>query len=93
MISVMVDIIGASDAFDGDRLNNPEVWRQFMRAVLDRMDDHPDEEMRAILDSIDRDQFQKWIDDPTFWNDLNAELDRRAQVLMTLLPSENQGHC
>jgi hypothetical protein len=93
MLSVMADIIGASDDFDGARLNDPAVWHLFMQTVLDRMDVCPDEEMRLILDNIDREQFQLWIDDPRFWEDLNFELDRRSQVLMTLLPSGIEGRC
>ena len=89
----MADIIGDSEDFDGDRLNDPAVWTRFMRIVLDRMEVYPDEEIRLVLDTVDREQFQKWIDDPRFWSDLNLELDRRAQVLMTLLPGEIQGHC
>lgn len=93
MISVMADIIGASDDFDGDRLNDSLVWRQFMQTVLDRMETYPDEDIRLVLDTIDREQFQEWIDERGFWDELNHELDRRAQLLMTVLPWENQGHC
>jgi hypothetical protein len=93
MIGVMADIIGVSDDFDGDRLNDPAVWRQFMQTVLDHMEAYPDKEIRLILDTIDREQFQAWIDEPGFWDELNRELDRRGQVLMTLLPTENLGHC
>jgi hypothetical protein len=93
MIGVMADIIGASDDFDGGRLNDPAVWRQFMQTVLDRMETYPDKQVRLILDTINREQFQDWIDEPGFWDELNQELDRRAQVLMTLLPTENLGHC
>ena len=93
MLAVMADIIGASEDFDGDRLNDPEVWQRFIRLVLDHMEAYPDEETRRVLDTVDREKFQEWIDDPGFWQDLNLELDRRAQVLMTLLPTEVQGHC
>ena len=93
MIFIMANVIGASDAYDGDRLNDPAVWDRFMQTVLEQMENCPDEEMRPLLESIDRESFQQWIDAPGFWEDLNQELDRRAQVLMTLLPSENQGNC
>lgn len=93
MLAVMADIIGASEDFDGDRLNDPEVWQRFIRIVLDHMETYPDEEIRRVLETVDREKFQEWIDDPGFWRDLNLELDRRAQVLMTLLPTEIQGHC
>lgn len=93
MISVMADIIYASNAYDDGRLNDPAVWQRFMEEVLAHMEDHPDPEVRRILDEIDRDQFQQWIDAPPFWEDLNKELERRGQVMMTLLPSDHQGHC
>lgn len=93
MIIVMADVICASDDFDGKRLNDPQVWQRFMKAVLDRMQEHPDEEICNTLDTIDLEQFQQWIDDPQFWEALNMEIDRRTQVLMTLLPSDHQGHC
>ncbi len=93
MITVMADIISTCDDFDGDRLNDPLIWQQFMQTVLDRMETYPVEEIRRVLDTIDREQFQEWIDERRFWDELNQELDRRAQLLMTLLPSENQGHC
>ena len=93
MIRVMADIIGTSDDFDDDRLNDATVWRRFMQTVLDHMETYPDEEVRMVLDMIDREQFQEWIDEPHFWDELNHELDRRAQLLLTLLPSQNQGHC
>jgi hypothetical protein len=93
MIGVMADIIGASDDFDGDRLNDPTVWGRFMQIVLDCMETYPDKDTRLILDTINREQFQEWIDEPGFWDELNQELDRRGQVLMTLLPTENHGHC
>ena len=89
----MADVIGGSNAYDGDRLNDPAVWRQFMQTVLDRMETYPDEGIRRILDTVSREQFQEWIDEPQFWQELNLELDRRAQVLMTLLPSDHLGHC
>ena len=93
MIHMMADIIGASNDYDGDRLNDPAVWHRFMQQVLAHIDTFPDEEMCRILNGIDLEQFQQWIDTPLFWEDLNQEIDRRGQVLMTLLPSENQGNC
>ncbi|MGD9364486.1 MAG: hypothetical protein PVH87_02235 [Desulfobacteraceae bacterium] len=93
MIAIMADIICSSNDYDDDRLNEKPVWEQFMREVLEHMELCPDEEMRKTLDGIDREQFQQWIDEPLFWEELNQELERRAQVLMTLLPSEHQGNC
>jgi hypothetical protein len=93
MIHVMADIIGASNDYDNDRLNDPAVWQRFMQEVLDHMDMFPDKEIRLILEGIDRDQFQQWIDAPLFWEELNHEIERRAQVMLTLLPSEQQGNC
>ena len=93
MISIMADVIGASDAYDGQKLNDPAGWARFMETVLERTDDCPDEQMRSLLETIDRELFQQWIDAPAFWDDLNRELDRRAQVLMTLMPAGQQGHC
>ncbi len=93
MIYIMANVIGASDAYDGEKLNDPAVWEQFLQTVLEQMETCPDQEMQPLLESIDRERFQQWIDAPGFWEDLNQELERRAQVLMTLLPSENQGNC
>ena len=67
MINVMADIIGRDDTYANDRLNDPETWDQFMQAVFKRMDTVEDESVRNTLNSIDTDDFQKWIDDPGFW--------------------------
>ncbi len=64
-----------------------------MQTVLTQMENCPHERMRPLLESIGGQQFQRWIDAPEFWDELNQELDRRGQVLMTLLPSDSQGHC
>lgn len=93
MIHIMANVIGASNDYDGDRLNDPAVWERFMQEVLEQMEVCPDEEMQPVLDDIDREQFQQWIDEPLYWEDLNLELERRGQVMMTLLPSEHQGSC
>ena len=93
MIQVMADIISGSNDYDNDRLNDPAVWQRFMQEVLEHIDMCPDPEMRRTLEAIDREQFQQWIDAPPFWEDLNQEIERRAQVLLTLLPSEHQGNC
>jgi hypothetical protein len=93
MIQVMADIIGASNDYDNDRLNDPAVWQRFMQEVLDHIDSCPDEEQRRLLEEIDLEQFQQWIDAPPFWDDLNREIERRAQVMLALLPSELQGNC
>ncbi len=93
MIEIMANVISASNDYDGDRLNNPVVWETFMHEVIAQMEICPDEEMRLTLDTIDRALFQEWIDNPDFWTDLNREMDRRGQLLMTVLPSEHQGNC
>jgi hypothetical protein len=93
MIQVMADIIGASNDYDNDRLNDPAVWQRFMQEVLNHIDTCPEEEQRRLLEDIDLEQFQQWIDAPPFWDDLNREIERRAQVMLALLPSEHQGNC
>ncbi len=93
MIQLMADIIGASNDYDNDRLNHPAVWQRFMQEVLNHIDSCQEEEQRRLLEEIDLEQFQQWIDAPPFWDDLNREIERRAQVMLTLLPSEYQGNC
>lgn len=93
MINVMADLIGLDDTFGGDRLNNPETWDRFMEALFQRMDEIEDERIRKPLDSIDTEDFQSWIDDPEFWSAIEGEITRRINVVKTLLPSPNQGHC
>lgn len=93
MINVMADIIGLDDTYKGDRLNDEAVWTRFMDDVLKRMDTVEDETLREILGSIDTEDFQEWIDDPAFWMAVNAEIDRRLNVVKTLLPSPHEGRC
>ncbi len=93
MIQLMADIIGASNDYDNDRLNDPTVWHLFMQEVLANIDSCPDGEMRQVLEEIDREQFQEWIDSPHFWDDLNQVIEQRGQIMMTLLSSEHQGNC
>ena len=93
MIQLMADIIGESNDYDDDRLNDPAVWHRFMQEVLARIDGCPDDELRQVLEAIDRGLFQEWIDSPLFWDDLNLVIERRGQIMMTLLPSEHQGNC
>lgn len=93
MINVMADIIGVDDTYKGDRLNDAGTWTRFMDDVLKRMDTIEDEAVRDILSGIDTEDFQEWIDEPAFWIAVNAEIDRRINVVKTLLPSQNQGHC
>lgn len=93
MIQLMADVINASHDYDNDRLNDPAVWQRFMQQVLARIDDCPEEALRRLLEDIDREQFQGWIDSPVFWEDLNQEIERRGQIMMTLLPSQHQGNC
>lgn len=93
MINLMANVICVSSDYDEDRLNDPQVWDLFMHEVLAQMKICPDTKMRRTLETINRADFQKWIDDPHFWEELNQELERRSQVLMTVLPSEHQGNC
>lgn len=93
MINLMANVISVSTEYDGGRLNEPQVWERFMHEILAQMEICPDQEMRQTLETIDREDFQQWIDEPGFWEELNQELERRGQVLMTVLPSEQQGHC
>jgi hypothetical protein len=57
------------------------------------MDTIEDETVRGILNSIDTEDFQQWIDDPDFWEQINEEVRRRLNVMKTLLPSKHQGYC
>jgi hypothetical protein len=93
MINVMADIIGVDDAYSGDRLNDADTWDRFMAAVFKRMDDIDDLSIRAVLNGIDSEEFQEWIDDPGFWAAIDTEITRRLEVFKTILPSPNQGHC
>jgi len=93
MINVMADIIGLDDTYKGDRLNDPSVWERFMDELFKRMETIDDEDIRELLNSIDREDFQCWIDDPGFWSAIEQEIARRLNVVQTLLPSRNQGHC
>ena len=93
MINVMADLIGLDDTFGGDRLNDPEIWARFMEALFKRMDEIEDQSIREPLDSIDTEDFQSWIDDPEFWSAIEDEIARRINVVKTLLPSRNEGHC
>ena len=93
MINVMADIIGLDETYSNDRLNDPSVWDRFIGEVFARMDTVEDEAVRDALNSIDSDEFQQWIDDPAFWAAINQEIERRLNIVKTLLPSRNQGHC
>jgi len=93
MVNVMADLIGRDDTYSGDRLNDPEVWARFMSEIFKRMDEIEDEEVRSLLNSIDTEEFQEWIDDPHYWMAIEQEIQRRINVMKTLLPSRNQGHC
>ena len=57
------------------------------------MEDYLDDGVRSVLACIDRKQFQLWTEDPQFWDAIHREIERRAQILMTLLPSANEGNC
>lgn len=93
MINVMADLIGLDDTYKGGRLNDPSVWDRFMDELYKRMDTIEDENIRDMLNSIDSEEFQCWIDDPGFWSAIEEEIVRRLNVVKTLLPSRNQGHC
>ena len=93
MINVMADLIGLDETYSGDRLNDPEVWSRFMDEVFKRIDAIEDEEIRTLLNSIDTEEFQEWIDDVQYWLAVELEIQRRLNVVKTLLPSKNQGHC
>jgi hypothetical protein len=93
MVNVMADLIGLDDTYNGDRLNDPAVWGRFMDELLKRMDTIEDDGIRETLNSIDTADFQIWIDDPGFWSAIETEIDRRINMVKTLLPSRNQGHC
>ena len=93
MINVIADLIGLDDTYKGDRLNVPSVWDRFMDELFQRMDTIEDEDIRDTLNSIDTEDFQCWIDDPGFWSSIEEEIARRLNVVKTLLPSHNQGHC
>ena len=93
MINVMADIIGLDDTYTNDRLNDPGIWDRFMQAVFDRMETVEDEAIRDTLNSIDTEEFQQWIDAPGFWAAVNDEILRRMNMITTLLPSKNEGHC
>lgn len=93
MANVMADLIGLDDTYNGDRLNDPEVWDRFMEELFKRMDEIEDETVRDLLNSVDSEDFQCWIDDPGFWSAIEEEIARRLTVVKTLLPSPNQGRC
>ena len=93
MINVFADIIGLDDTYKEDRLNDAGVWDRFMDEVLQRMDTVEDETVRGLLNGIDTEVFQGWIDDPGFWAKVNEEIDRRLNIMKTLLPSKNEGSC
>ncbi len=93
MLNVMADLIGLDDTYAGDRLNDPDVWARFMDALFQRMDEIEDERIRDALNGIDTEEFQAWIDDSGFWSAVEQEITRRINVVKTLLPSRNQGHC
>jgi hypothetical protein len=93
MINVIADIVGLDETYTNDRLNDPQIWDRFMQAVFKRMDTIEDETVRGILNSIDTEDFQQWIDDPDFWEQINEEVRRRLNVMKTLLPSKHQGYC
>ena len=93
MLNLMADVIGVDEKFGGDKLNDDDVWLQFMQEVFKRMDNIEDENIQDMLNSIDKEEFQEWIDDPTFWQEIDAEIVRRGNMVKTVLPSKCEGHC
>jgi len=93
MLNLMADIIGLDDTYTGDKLNDESVWNSFIQAVFKRMDQIEDEEIKQILDGITQSEFQEWIDDPAFWQDIDQEISRRGNLIKTLLPSRQAGNC
>lgn len=93
MLNLMADVIGLDETYVGDKLNDESIWNQFMQDLFKRMDSIEDEKIRDALDCITREEFQEWIDDPAFWQSIDAEITRRGNLFKTLLPSENEGNC
>lgn len=93
MLNLMADIIGLDDSYTGEKLNDESVWNEFMSAVFSRMDSIEDEKIRKILDHITSEEFQEWIDDPVFWQSIDAEITRRGNLFKTILPSDQAGNC
>ena len=89
----MADIIGLDDTYTGEKLNDASIWQKFMDELFKRMDTIEDQNIRQILSGITKEEFQEWIDDPTFWLGVDAEIMRRGQMLKTMLPSEFEGNC
>jgi predicted secreted Zn-dependent protease len=94
MIDLMAEIIADDDAFKKDRLNDEKIWDQFMDHVLNHVQMHPDETIREMLQSIDVADFQTWIDDPGFWDEVNREVERKIMICKKMFsPDQNIGHC
>ncbi len=93
MLNLMADIVGVDDTFVGNKLNDEAVWQKFMEEVFKRMDSIEDDEVRSLLHSIDKEEFQEWIDDPAFWQAIDEEIVRRGNLFKTVLPSNHQGNC
>lgn len=94
MINLMSEIIADDDTFKEDRLNDEVVWDQFMTEVLNQMNMFPDEEIREMLQSIDVEDFQEWIDDQSFWAEINQEVERKVMICQKMFSmNENIGNC
>ena len=93
MLNLMADIIGLNDTFTGNKLNEEDVWQKFMQKVFKRMDSVEDDDIRCLLNGIDKEEFQEWIDDPAYWQAIDEEIVRRGNLVKTLLPSNHQGNC
>jgi predicted secreted Zn-dependent protease len=94
MIDLMAEIIADDDAFKEDRLNDEQIWDQFMDHVLNHIQMHPDDTIRQMLQSIDVADFQTWIDDPAFWDEINREVERKIMICKKMFSTDqNVGHC
>jgi hypothetical protein len=93
MLNLIADIVGLDDTYSGDKLNNATVWEQFMNDLFKRMETIEDDNIRQILNSITKEEFQEWIDDPTFWFAIDVEITRRGHLFKTMLPSGFEGNC
>ena len=94
MINLMSEIIADDDTFKEDRLNDEVVWDQFMTEMLNQMNMFPDEEIREMLQSIEFEDFQEWIDNQSFWAEINKEVERKVMICKKMFSmNENVGNC
>lgn len=94
MIDLIADIIAEDDGFKTDHLNDEMIWNQFMDEVLNQMNAYPDETIRHMLQSIEVEDFQLWIDDPSFWDLVNGEVEKKVMICKKMFSrNEDAGHC